>query len=118
MSGGSAIRGSRIGSGPAGEEVRGEPAARTYVDYYCGNAHRTVIGFSLGVAAPSTWDCRSCGLLAGIDADNPPPPTRIEPYKTHLAYAKERRSDVEAAEILDEALSQLRTRRDNGEPVY
>jgi hypothetical protein len=35
----------------------------------------------------------------------------MEPYKTHLAYVKERRSEEEAAQILDEALQQLRERR-------
>ena len=42
---------------------------------------------------------------ASLDSDNPPPAPKIEPYKTHLAYVKERRSDAEAEEILDEALS-------------
>lgn len=37
---------------------------------------------------------------------------KIEPYKTHLAYVKERRSDEEAAEILDEALALIRERRE------
>jgi hypothetical protein len=30
------------------------------------------------------------------------------PYKTHLAYVKERRTDVEGAKILEEALRKLR----------
>jgi hypothetical protein len=34
----------------------------------------------------------------------------VEPYKTHLAYVKERRSQTEAEEILDEALQSLRDR--------
>jgi hypothetical protein len=34
----------------------------------------------------------------------------VEPYKTHLAYVKERRSDVDGKAILDEALQQLRHR--------
>lgn len=118
MSGGSAIRGTRIGSGPMGEDVRGAPAPKTYVTYYCGNQHETVLSFSSGVEPPHTWDCPSCGLPAGDDAENVPPPTRIEPYKTHLAYVKERRSDDEAEAILDEALTDLRSRRKNGEPVY
>ncbi|MDU3272397.1 MAG: RNA polymerase-binding protein RbpA, partial [Cutibacterium sp.] len=40
------------------------------------------------------------------------------PYKTHLAYVKERRSDDEAATILSEALTHLRERRANGEVIY
>ncbi|MGH3444734.1 MAG: RNA polymerase-binding protein RbpA, partial [Nocardioidaceae bacterium] len=39
-------------------------------------------------------------------------------YKTHLAYVKERRSDKEAADILDEAIATLRTRRKNGDVVF
>jgi hypothetical protein len=36
---------------------------------------------------------------------------KLEPYKTHLAYVKERRTEKEAAELLEEALEQLRARR-------
>lgn len=32
----------------------------------------------------------------------------MEPYKTHLAYVKERRSDADGTAILDEALEALR----------
>ena len=39
---------------------------------------------------------------------NPPSPPRTEPYKTHLAYVKERRSDADGAAILEEALAKLR----------
>ncbi len=41
----------------------------------------------------------------------PPTPSRNEPYKTHLAYVKERRSDEDGVAILDEALAALRARR-------
>ena len=47
-----------------------------------------------------------------------PPPPKIEPYKTHLAYVKERRSDAEAKEILDEALQTLRAKRKSGEIIF
>ena len=36
---------------------------------------------------------------------------KLEPYKTHLAYVKERRSEEEAESLLAEALDQLRARR-------
>jgi hypothetical protein len=52
-----------------------------------------------------------------VDQENPPPAPRIEPYKTHLAYVKERRSDAEAADILDEALQLLRSRRKSGDLI-
>ena len=68
-----------------------------------------MVTFAVEAAAPDTWDCPRCGLPASLDQDNPPPPTKIEPYKTHLAYVKERRSDAEAADILDEAIKSLAT---------
>ena len=36
---------------------------------------------------------------------------KVQPYKTHLAYVKERRSEDEAKQILDDAVQQLRERR-------
>jgi hypothetical protein len=35
----------------------------------------------------------------------------VEPYKTHLAYVKERRSDADGDAILTEALERLRADR-------
>ena len=43
---------------------------------------------------------------------NPPAAPRTEPYKTHLAYVKERRSDADGAAILEEALGRLRASRE------
>lgn len=60
---------------------------------------------------PEQFDCPSCGLPAGRDRENPPAVAKLEPYKTHLAYVKERRSDDEASTLLDDALRQLRARR-------
>ena len=59
---------------------------------------------------PRDWDCPRCGLPAGQDKDNPPAAAEVEPYKTHLAYVKERRSDDDGEAILDEALQTLRDR--------
>ena len=118
MASGSAIKGSRVGSGPMGEAERGETAPRLYVSYFCANAHETRPAFAAEAQIPDTWDCPRCGLPANLDSDNPPPPPRIEPYKTHLAYVKERRTDSEADDILSEALQSLRDRRARGEVIY
>ena len=115
---GNAIRGSRVGAGPMGEAERGEAAPRRAVSYFCANEHRSVITFAVEATAPDSWDCPKCGLPAGRDSENAPPPTKIEPYKTHLAYVKERRSDQEAADILDEALELLRSRRKSGDIIF
>nr|WP_281363319.1 RNA polymerase-binding protein RbpA [Nocardioides perillae] len=116
--GGNAIRGSRVGAGPMGEAERGEAAPRQLVTYFCSHDHRSVVAFSTEAQVPESWDCPKCGLPASLDCDNPPPAPKIEPYKTHLAYVKERRSDAEAAEILDEALNLLRSRRKSGDIVF
>ncbi|HET8915281.1 MAG TPA: RNA polymerase-binding protein RbpA [Propionibacteriaceae bacterium] len=118
MAGGSAIRGSRVGAGPMGEAERGDAAPRNYVSYFCGQGHETRPAFAADAAIPDSWDCPRCGLPANLDSLNPPPPPKIEPYKTHLAYVKERRTDKEAADILTEALQALRARRERGEVIY
>ena len=74
--------------------------------------------FALEAQVPASWDCPRCGLPASLDSENPPPAPKIEPYKTHLAYVKERRSDAEAADILDEAIELLRSRRKSGDIIF
>lgn len=113
MASGSAIRGSRVGAGPMGEAERGDAAPRIWISYWCANGHETRPSFAQEIAdeAPETWDCPRCGLPGGQDQANPPEPVRNEPYKTHLAYVKERRSTEDGEAILDEALASLRARR-------
>ena len=60
----------------------------------------------------------SRGIPRSRASASPPPPPKIEPYKTHLAYVKERRSDKEAEEILTEAIQTLRDKRKRGEIVF
>jgi len=98
MAGGSAIRGSRVGAGPMGEAERGEAIARFRVSYWCLNGHETKPSFAEDgtVVVPDEWDCPRCGFPAGRDKNNPPSPIKNEPYKTHLAYVKERRTEAEA----------------------
>lgn len=111
MTGGNAIRGTRVGAGPSGEAERGESAPRKRVDYWCDNGHRTRPSFALDAEVPELWDCPRCGLPAGQDKNAPPEPRRTEPYKSHLAYVKERRSDSDGMAILEEALRKLKERK-------
>jgi hypothetical protein len=114
VSGGSAIRGSRVGSGPMGEQDRGIHAERVAVSYWDALGNETVRYFAANLPdeeIPDVIDSPSSGLPAGRDKDNPPALAKNEPYKTHLAYVKERRTEEEAAQILDEALQKLRERR-------
>jgi hypothetical protein len=94
-----------------GESERGESAARTVVSFWCSNGHETRPSFAVDAEIPATWDCPRCGLPANQDEKNPPPAKRTEPYKTHLAYVKERRSDADGEALLDEALAKLRAKR-------
>jgi hypothetical protein len=96
-----------------GEAERGDAAPRLRVSYWCANGHETTPSFAeeIGIQPPETWDCPRCGLPAGQDQVNPPSAPRNEPYKTHLAYVKERRSDADGQAILDEALESLRARK-------
>jgi hypothetical protein len=95
-----------------GEAERGDAAPRVHISYWCGNGHETRPSFAQepGLAVPEIWDCPRCGLPAGQDEAHPPAANRIEPYKTHLAYVKERRSETDGQAILDEALKTLRDR--------
>ena len=113
-SGGSAIRGTRVGSGPMGEQDRGIIAERIQVSYWDALGNETVRYFSAQVdpeEIPDIIDSPSSGLPAGRDKDNPPELPSNEPYKTHLAYVKERRTEKEAIAILDEALEKLRKKK-------
>lgn len=69
------------------------------------------------MAPPEQWDCPRCGLPAGQDKDSPPQPPKNEPYKTHLAYVKERRTPEEAEQLLEDALQKLRERRGSAKVV-
>jgi len=104
----SGVRGSRVGSGPVGESERGDAAARIAVPYWCEAGHMTRLRFADTADVPVLWECGVCGLLAGRDRDNPPVQAPVAPYKTHLQYVRERRSDAEAEILLGEALARLR----------
>jgi hypothetical protein len=94
-----------------GEAERGESAPRRRIAFWCANRHETRPSFAVDAAIPDVWDCPRCGFPASRDKDNPPAPPKNEPYKTHLAYVRERRNDSDGEAILQEALSQLRTNR-------
>lgn len=116
-SGGSAIRGSRVGAGPMGEQDRGFHAERVAVSYWDAMGNETVRYFAADLPEdeiPEVIDSPSTGLPAGRDKENPPQVAKNEPYKTHLAYVKERRTPEEAVQLLDEALQKLRSAEGRG----
>jgi hypothetical protein len=103
-----------VGAGPMGEQYRGFKSERVERHYYCINGHTQSPQFAAHVdpaEIPDMIDCPNCGLPAGQDKKNPPQILKHEPYKTHLAYVKERRTSDEAKALLDEALSSIKDRR-------
>ena len=97
-----------------GEQDRGFHADRVAVSYWDALGNETVRYFAANLPEeeiPETIDSPQSGLPAGRDKDNPPLVAKMEPYKTHLAYVKERRTEQVAEQLLDEALQQVRERR-------
>lgn len=98
-----------------GEQDRGFHVDRISRSFFCSNGHQSTPFFAATVnpdEIPVEIDCPNCGLPAGMDQANPPAVAKVEPYKTHLAYVKERRTEAEAEQILDEALQAVRERRE------
>jgi hypothetical protein len=91
-----------------GEAERGETAPRRRVPFWCANGHESRPSFAVDAELPDLWDCPRCGFPAGRDKGNPPAAPRTEPYKTHLAYVRERRDDKDGEALLNEALEALR----------
>jgi hypothetical protein len=97
-----------------GEQYRGFKSERVQRSYYCINGHVQEPMFAAHIdpsEIPDMIDCPNCGMPAGQDKKNPPETAKHEPYKTHLAYVKERRTADEAKSLLDEALNSIRERR-------
>ncbi|NJC22304.1 hypothetical protein BJ994_001380 [Arthrobacter pigmenti] len=117
---GHAFKGTRIGteysSGASGRHLDAERKSasvdRIVVSYWCMEGHETRPTFAKlsDPEIPEVWECGRCGRPAGrspgvdlsIDGD--------EPFKSHLQYAKERRTEAEAMKVLEDALRQLRER--------
>lgn len=91
-----------------GESERGDTAPRVRVSFWCAKGHETRPSFASDAEVPDSWDCPRCGYPAGRDQANVPSPPRTEPYKTHLAYVRERRNETDGEAILEEALARLR----------
>lgn len=108
------IRGTRIGAGALGDSTISGEVERLAVSYWDVYGNETVRYYSIDIdpeEIPEQIDSPKTGLPAGRDRKNPPQPEKNEPYKTHLAYVKERRTPEEGERLLEEALQKLRARR-------
>jgi RNA polymerase-binding protein len=108
-----AMRGTRVGAGPAGEPLgRGFTVAKVAVLYHCANGHGTTVPFIWTATPPPQWECRVCSQPAGTDPLDPP--ARVASYageKSHLGRVKSRRSPAEGDALMAESLA----RRDHPE---
>jgi hypothetical protein len=91
-----------------GESERGSRVEHVSVTFWCAEGHSTRPTFAASADVPEVWECQGCGGPAGLDRDNPPLAAGAAPFKTHLAYVRDRRSDADAEVLLAEALSKLR----------
>jgi hypothetical protein len=111
--------GSETGAGLAGwQAVTGRtvvPVTKVPVTYWCPKGHQTTPVFANLSEAdiPTSWDCPHCGQTAAREpgGGGAEPRSNDEPYKSHLEYAKERRSPDEAEAVVEQALEKLRRRR-------
>lgn len=106
------LKGQRIGAGPmVPDRGYNEQEPRIRVEFHCGNGHTTYPSFASNISVPKTWDC-PCGLVAGQDPNNLPvqPPVVLRKH-THLEYVRERRNEIDAEAILNEALAKLHAER-------
>ncbi len=103
-----------------GEKDHGARAERIQISYWDALGNETIRYFAADVSTdeiPEQIDSPTTGLPAGRDRENPPQLLKNEPYKTHLAYVKERRTPEEADELLEAALQKLRARRGTAKSV-
>lgn len=112
------MRGMRLGAQSLESDVGVQLSARQSVGFLCPKNHRFDLVFSEGVELPIAWQCQFCEssakrLLDGAavvddsEADNAP--------RTHYDMVKERRSEQELEQLLEEMLVSMRKRRSQGQ---
>ncbi len=108
------LRGSSVGAKRPSGPQREDSVDRRMLDFFCARGHATRLAFAVDADIPDTWDCPRCGLPAGLDQQAPPEIPRTEPFKSHLAYVKERRTEADGEALLAEALARVAGRRTPG----
>jgi hypothetical protein len=112
------MRGMRLGSQSLESDVGVELSARQSVSFLCPESHKSNVVFAEGVELPITWQCQYCQssatrLIDGaavVDASA----TESGP-RTHYDMVKERRSEQELEQLLEEMLVGMRKRRSEGQ---
>ena len=91
-----------------GEAERGDSRAPAPGRFFCAKGHETRPSFAEEAAIPEHVGLPALRLAGRPRPRRPARAPQTEPYKTHLAYVRERRSDDDGEAILAEALAKLR----------
>lgn len=112
------MRGMRLGSQSLESDIGVELSARQLVEFKCPKGHEFSLAFAEGVELPVVWQCQRCQASAqrlvdgeivtgDVSEDDAP--------RTHYDMVKERRSQEELEELLEEMLVSMRKRRAEGQ---
>lgn len=98
--------------GQPAEQADEKPAPRREVAYRCAKGHATTLVFAAKAELPDSWDCRTCGLAAGLDGP-PGDPAARKGAKDMSAWAllRERRTIADLEAALAERLAEVRQQR-------
>ena len=98
------MRGSRLGS-TSYEVDKGLRVPVQLTTYICPNEHRSTFPFYADAEEiPETWTCE-CGQLAVRLGATMPMPEVVRVRRSHYEILRERRSEAELQELLDERIA-------------
>jgi hypothetical protein len=112
------MRGMRLGSQSLESDVGIELSARQLVSFRCPNQHQFNLVFAENVELPELWQCQQCQALATrmIDGEILVREQEEEDgVRSHYDMVKERRTEEELEELLQEMLTSMRRRRSEGQ---
>jgi RNA polymerase binding protein RbpA len=109
----SSIRASRLSGPGTGEVDRGGALAeRREVLYWCATGHVSTPHLAADIEPPEQWECSTCGAPSSRSMLAPPPTApRSAFHKTPYEFLMMRRTAEEGEALLEEALTNLRSRR-------
>ena len=104
------LRGSRLGAVSYETDRDHDLAPRRIARYRCDNGEEFDVPFADEAEIPGTWLCKN-GLEGTLLEGAAPEVKKVKPPRTHWDMLLERRSIEELEEILNERLTELKSRR-------
>lgn len=105
------LRGSRMGAVSYETDRNHDLAPRQTVRYACPKNHEFEVPFSDDAEIPAVWECRLHGSESKIVDGGKTEAKDAKPPRTHWDMLLERRSIPELEELLNERLTELKSRR-------